>query len=76
MAQLLVRDIDEDIVRRLKERAKRHNRSLQSEARMILSQAAGFGFKEARDVASSWQKRFSGRKFPATVQMIREDRQR
>jgi plasmid stability protein len=76
MAQLLVRNIDEQVVHRLKDRARRHDRSLQSEARIILSQAVGLGFEEAREVVRSWQKRLSGRKFPDTVQMVREDRKR
>jgi hypothetical protein len=34
------------------------------------------GSEQAREAAWSWQKRFSGRKSPETVQMIRGDRQR
>jgi len=39
MAQLIVRDLDDDIVRRLKERAGRHGRSAEAEHREILRQA-------------------------------------
>ena len=39
MAQLLVREVSEDIVRRLKERAKTHGRSVEAEHRMILEAA-------------------------------------
>ncbi len=39
MAQLLVRGLDESVIRRLKARAKRHARSLEAEARVILTDA-------------------------------------
>lgn len=40
MSQILVRDLDPDVVKRLKERAKRNHRSLQAEVRLILENAA------------------------------------
>jgi plasmid stability protein len=40
MAQLLVRDLDDGVMLRLKERAKLNRRSLQSEAKAILEAAA------------------------------------
>lgn len=39
MANLVVRNLDEDIVRALKERATRHKRSAEAEHRAILEQA-------------------------------------
>ena len=39
MAQLLVRQIDEDVKRRLQERARRHGVSMEQEARTILRAA-------------------------------------
>ncbi|MFO1433756.1 MAG: DNA-binding protein [Candidatus Competibacteraceae bacterium] len=39
MAQLIVRNLDEDLVRRLKLRAARHGRSMEAEHREILRQA-------------------------------------
>lgn len=38
MANLIVRNLDDDIVRALKERAARHNRSAEAEHRAILEQ--------------------------------------
>jgi plasmid stability protein len=77
MAQLLVRDLDPEVVERLKQRAKRHNRSLQGEAKFILEEAAvGMSMEEAREVALSWQKRLSGREYSDSAEMIREDRER
>jgi antitoxin FitA len=39
MGQLLVRNIDDDLIRRLKERAAAHGRSIVAEHRLILKQA-------------------------------------
>ena len=39
MATLIVRQLDEDIVRRLKERAATHGRSAEAEHRIILEEA-------------------------------------
>ncbi len=40
MAQVLVRDLDNDVVDKLKEQAKSQGRSLEAELRRILEQAA------------------------------------
>jgi hypothetical protein len=40
MAQLVVRRLDDGVKERLKARAKRHGRSLEAEARVILEDAA------------------------------------
>ncbi len=40
MAQLLVRNLDEDVKARLKRRAERHGRSMEEEVRQILRSAA------------------------------------
>lgn len=39
MAQLIVRDLDAELVRALKQRAARHGRSAEAEHRLILAQA-------------------------------------
>ena len=39
MAQLIVRNLDEDLVRRLKQRAAQHGRSAEEEHRQLLRQA-------------------------------------
>jgi plasmid stability protein len=46
MAQLIVRDIEEQVVRALKERAVRHGRSAEAEHREILRQALRPGSAE------------------------------
>ena len=76
MAQLLIRDLDDEAVQRLKDRAQRHGRSLEGEARLILTHAAGISFTAARRLARQWQKKLAGRKLPDSTRLIREDRQR
>jgi plasmid stability protein len=76
MAQLLIRDLDDETIRRLKERARRHGRSLQGEAKLILTQAAGLSFQEARELARQWHKKLAGRELPDSTDLVREDRRR
>ncbi|MEK6791349.1 MAG: Arc family DNA-binding protein [Deltaproteobacteria bacterium] len=79
MAQVLVRDLDEEVVESLKRRAKQDGRSLQSEVKFILEQAAReprVDMETARKICEEFRKRFKGRKFPDTVELIHEDRQR
>jgi len=79
MAQILVRGLDDELVERLKERARRDGRSLQSEVRQILQTAAGvppLDVAEARRLAQRFRRRFKGRPFPNSAALIREDRDR
>jgi plasmid stability protein len=41
MPDILIRNLDEQVVKRLKQRAKQNHRSLQSEAKLLLERAAG-----------------------------------
>ncbi len=76
MARILIRDLDDETVERLKERARRHGRSLQGEAKLILTHAAGMSFSDARKLAQQWHKKLAGRALPDTTDLIRQDRQR
>jgi len=76
MAQILVRNLDPKAVERLKARAKRHGRSLQGEAKLLLEYAAGAGAEEVAEMLDGWKKRFKGRRFGSSVKLIREDRNR
>ena len=78
MAQILIRNLDEKLVGRLKKRAKGHGRSLQAEAKRILEEAAkdeATEFWKAADHIRERLKR-SGRKFSDSAELIREDRDR
>ncbi len=75
MPDILIRGLDSQTVKRLKQRAKQHGRSLQSEARIVLENAAGMSLSEVLETAKGWRKKL-GRRFEDSTESIREDRQR
>ncbi|NIR46302.1 MAG: Arc family DNA-binding protein [Gemmatimonadetes bacterium] len=76
MAQLLVRDLDNEVVERLKARARRHGRSLEAELRQILGRAATADVVEARAVADRIRRQLSGREHSDSADLVAEDRER
>lgn len=76
MPDILVRGLDTEKVKRLKARAKQHGRSLQSEAKLLLEQAADAGTDKIEAVLEKWNKHFTGRKFSSSAKLLREDRRR
>ncbi len=76
MPQLLVRNLDEDTIRRLKALAKRHGRSLQGQVKAILEENAALPMDEVSKLVEKWQQRFAGRRFSDSAKIIREDRRR
>jgi plasmid stability protein len=77
MAQILVRDLDEKVVKRLKARASENGRSLQQEVKAALEELARQRLgRERRAVLDELRRRFTGRSFPDAVELIREDRDR
>lgn len=75
MADLLIRNLDPEVLKRLKRRAKAAGRSLQSETKGILEQAAGRTLDEALAVAAGWRKKL-GKRSTDSAQALREDRDR
>ncbi len=77
MAQVLVRQLDEKVVDRLKRRAQEHGRSLESEIRMILEEAVP-DYEGAWKRIEKFHKRLkkSGRTFSDSAELIRVDRNR
>ncbi|MDH4328809.1 MAG: Arc family DNA-binding protein [Nitrospira sp.] len=77
MAQVLVRQLDDKVVDRLKRRAKEHGRSLQSEVKTILEEAVP-DYEAAWRRIEGFRKRLkkSGRRFIDSAALIREDRDR
>ena len=76
MPDFLIRRIDSQVLKRLKARARRHGRSLQREAQVVLEQAAGAGPDEVATMLDEWKRRFAGRRFSKSTDLIREDRNR
>ncbi|MEW6354817.1 MAG: hypothetical protein AB1696_00710 [Planctomycetota bacterium] len=79
MAQILVRNLDPKVVKRLKDLAKREGRSLQAEVKTILVQAANaprVDMARARKLCEEFRLRFNGKRFSNSARLIREDRER
>ena len=76
MAKVLIRDLDERTVERLKKRASRNGRSLQAELQMIVERAAMMDVFESRDVAARIRRKLSGRKHSDSAALLAEDRRR
>lgn len=78
MAELVLTDLENDVLRQLQTRASRHGRTPAEEAKAILSEAL-----HGRDT-DAWAKvdaiferlSASGRTFSDSAQMLREDRDR
>ena len=79
MAQVVVREIEDETFAALKNRAQRHRRSLEAEIRLILSDAARH---ERADKVWAAIDRFragleqSGRRFADSATLVRRDRAR
>jgi antitoxin FitA len=76
MGQLLVRNLDDETIKRLKKRARREGRSLQAQVKAILEQEAKWDPDTALKMTLAISKRFKGRKFGDSAKLIREDRNR
>jgi len=76
MAQILIRNLDTAVVDRLKKRAECHGRSLQTEVKGILEEAAAADPAGARALAARIRRRFSGRRFGDSTKLVRDDRRR
>jgi plasmid stability protein len=76
MAQVLVRDLDERVVARLKARAASEGRSLEAEVRLILTRAAETDWTEARAAIGRVRDLLAGRAHSDGVELLRQDRAR
>ena len=77
MAQILVRDLDDALVARLKERARENDRSLQGEVRAILEEAGAEATRsEALAIVDKWQRYWEVRAktFSDSAEIIRKAR--
>ena len=77
MPDVLVRDVDENALARLKQKAKSNGRSLGVELKLILEQAAKqFDMVTAREMAERMSRRLEGRHHTDSAELLREDRDR
>lgn len=75
MASLHVRNVDDDLVKRLKQRAARHGRSAEAEHREILRQALAQEIATPfEDLAAEIRKLIEGRRHTPSEVLVRESR--
>ena len=74
MANVLVRNLDDAVLRRLKAAAKAHRRSLQAEIHEVLRGASARNLAETRRLSAQWLKRLHGSKHTDSTALIREGR--
>ena len=74
MAQILIRNIDDATLERLKLRAAQSGRSLQAEVKMILDQAAQVDLQAARIMAAGIREKLKGRTASNSADILHEER--
>jgi antitoxin FitA len=77
MPSILVRNLDQKTIDRLKAHAAEHQRSVQAEAKAIIEKSVGvYTMQEFKRAAARMRKKLSGRAHSDSAELIREDRQR
>jgi hypothetical protein len=76
MLQLLVRNPDEATLNRVKALAKRHGRSLQRQAKIVLEEAATLPIGEVSTLLDKWHRRMAGQRLSDSARILRKDRGR
>lgn len=76
MAQVIIRNIDEAVIRRLRSRAERKGIPLERELRAILAAAARFDRAGFRERAAASRQALAGRRHSDSTALVRQDRAR
>lgn len=74
MADVLIRHLDDDVLKQLKAAAKAHGRSLQAEIHDVLQRASTVNVAKTRRLSARWLKRLRQSSQSDSTAMIREDR--
>lgn len=74
MPNVLVRDLDEDVLKQIKAAAKANGRSLQAEIHDVLRRASTRNLAATRRLSSKWLKRLEGASHSDSAAVIRKDR--
>jgi plasmid stability protein len=74
MANVLVRDLDDNVLKQLKAAAKANGRSLQAEIHDVLRRAGTRNLAATRQLSARWLKRLSRSRHSDSAGLIREDR--
>jgi hypothetical protein len=76
MANLLIRDLDNQVLSRLKLAARAHGRSLQGEIHDALQRASTRSLAETRRLSKEWLKRLRVTSQSDSTELIREAREK
>jgi plasmid stability protein len=76
MPNVLVRDVDEKVLEKLKTMAARNGRSLQREVQIILNDSINFEPLSDSEVARKIKDSLRGRQHSDSAELLREDRNR
>ena len=76
MAQVVIRNIDDEAMRRLKSRAARKGVSLERELRTILTEAVRIDRTGFAERATAFRRKLEGRRHSDSTALIRRDRAR
>lgn len=76
MADILLRNLDQSVVRKLRKRAKSKGRSMANELRTIVSNSVENDIEDVLEEIRQLRSEFAGRKFSDSIELLREDRQR
>ena len=76
MANVLVRDLDDDILKQLKAAAKANGRSLQAEIHDVLEKATSRNLARTRRLSARWLKRLRRSSQSDSAALLRDDRDR
>lgn len=76
MAQILVRDLADEVVETLKARAREHRRSLQAEVKLLLEEAVRVDRATARRRIEEVRDELAGRPMSDSAELVRELRDR
>ena len=74
MANLLVRNLDDDVLKNLTAAAQAHGRSLQAEVHEVLRNASAKRLAETRRLSARWLRRLRASTQSDSAALIREDR--
>jgi plasmid stability protein len=75
MPDVLIRDLDDDVLKQLKAAAAANGRSLQAEIHDVLRRANTRNLAETRRLSAKWLKRLAGASHSDSASLIREDRE-
>ena len=76
MADVLIRGIEPEVIKRLTSRAKANGRSLDAELRLIIREAANQDKASTEPELGQVHAMFAGRAFSDSAGLLREDRAR